>query len=217
MSEISLDVEKREEKGKNKAKALRKKGIIPATFYAQNKKPISLSVTEKDIKDVLSKDYSVISLKVDKGRNLKSIIREIQYHPVNRSILHVDFLGVKLTEKITSEVPLVLEGIPVGVKENGGVLEQIIRDIEIEALPLEIPPHITLDVSHLDIGDSIHVSDIKVDKIKILTKGEYSVATVILPRKEAEEVEKVEEVLEEEMEETEETEAEEKSEGEEEQ
>ena len=201
MSEILLNFEKRDEIGKNKVNALRNKGIIPAIFYAQNKKPISICIKETDLKNLLSQDYSIIALKLDSGKTLKSVIREIQHHPVNSSILHVDFMGVKLTEKIKSVVPVVLIGIPVGVKEGGGILEQMMREIEIEALPLDIPPHIELDVSHLNLGNSLHVEDIEIDKAKILTKGESSIATIVVPRKEVEVVEEEEEIVEEEAEE----------------
>jgi len=198
MSELTLNVEVRDETGKNKVGALRNQGLIPGIFYGQKKRPIAIRIKETDLRTLLSQDHSIISLKLDTGKSLKSIIREIQYHPVSNSILHIDFMGVKLTEKIKSEVSIVLTGTPVGVKDDGGILEHMLRDIEIEALPLDIPPHIEVDVSQLNVGDSLHVDDLQLEKIKILTKEDTTIASVMAPRKEEEVPVEVEEMVEDE-------------------
>ncbi|RKY85609.1 50S ribosomal protein L25 [candidate division KSB1 bacterium] len=198
MTEKLLNAEKRTETGKSKVNALRKKGLIPAVFYAHKKKPVPITINEKDLKNILSQEHSIISLKLETGKKYKSILREIQYDPVKDTILHVDFMGIKLKEKIKAEVPVTLTGTPVGVKE-GGIIEQLIREVEIEALPLDIPDHIEVDVSHLKIGDSVHAGDIKLEKIKVLTKNDTSIATVGAPRK----IKEVEEKIEKEAEEVE--------------
>jgi large subunit ribosomal protein L25 len=154
----------------------------------------------------VSSEANIIDLHLEK-KNYKCVIREVQYDPVLGHPLHVDFMGIRLDEKIHFTVPLHLVGTPEGVKE-GGILQQILREVEVLALPLEIPEHIDIDVSALNIGDSIHISEIKVEKIDVLTDLERSIATVSAPTIVKEpEPEELEEVLEGEEVEAEEGEA----------
>ncbi|HLQ65635.1 MAG TPA: 50S ribosomal protein L25, partial [Candidatus Limnocylindrales bacterium] len=111
----------------------------------------------------------------------KALIREIQRDPVVGNILHLDLQHISLTERITVEVPIELIGTPTGVKDGGGILEHLLREVEIECLPTDIPTHLEADVSLLNIGDSLHVSDLKAERVTILTQADRAIATVVPP------------------------------------
>jgi large subunit ribosomal protein L25 len=201
MAEVNLAVEKRETMGKGPAKKLRSSGKIPAVIYGQGEKTVPLILDGKDFHAVLHSHHGenvIFEIKIP-GRKtgLKAILREVQHEPVTGEILHVDFQHISMTKKITVQVPVSLTGTPDGVKNKGGILEHILYEVEVECLPGDIPEHIKVDVSHLDVGDSIHVSDIPVTKVEILTDPERSIATVVPPTIIKEPVEKEE--LEEEL------------------
>ena len=125
---------------------------------------------------------------MDGKQEKKCVIREIQFDPLNAKPIHIDLMGILLTEKVTVSVPIHLNGTPVGVKNAGGILQHVVREIEILCLPTDIPPHIEVDVTDLDIGDSIHLSDISMDKIELTGEQEMVIATVSAPRIVEEEV-----------------------------
>jgi large subunit ribosomal protein L25 len=131
------------------------------------------------------------------------VFREIQRDPVTDDIIHVDIMGIQLTEKIRLSIPVLLIGTPAGVKE-GGILEHLLREVEVEGLPLDIPEHIEVDVTGLNIGDVITLEHLSVDKVQIVTEIHHAVANVIHPKVVKEEVEEVEEEVPEEGEEMEE-------------
>ena len=185
MAEVTLTVEKRETKGKGPAKKLRSSGKIPAVIYGQGEESVALTLDGKAFHAVLHSHHGenvIFEVKIP-GRKtgLKAILREVQHEPVTGEILHVDFQHISMTKKITVEVPVALMGTPDGVRNKGGILEHILHELEVECLPGDIPEHIEVDVSQLDVGDSIHVSDIPVTKVKILTDPERSIATVVPP------------------------------------
>ena len=172
--------------GKGVARKLRQTGSIPAVYYGRGEDPIVLTVVVKELEEVILKaDGSnvIVDLKVDGdgGSDRKALIREIQRDPVGGHILHLDLQHISLTETITVEVPVVLTGIPIGVKDGGGILEHLLREVEVECLPTDIPSRLEIDVSALNIGDSLHVSDLKADKVTIVTEGERSIAAVVPP------------------------------------
>jgi large subunit ribosomal protein L25 len=105
----------------------------------------------------------------------------MQVDPVSRSLLHVDFQRISMTEKVTLAVPITLTGIPEGVRTGGGILEHLLREVEIRCLPSAIPEAISVDVTPLLIGHSIHVSDLTTPEVEILTEGERAIATVVPP------------------------------------
>jgi len=191
MAEIILKVRPRENKGKGYNKRLRKQGLIPAVFYGHGEEPLSLMVEEKQLRKILSIETGIINLDFGDGQRKKCLLRDIQYHPVKGDLLHVDFMGVKLTEKITTKVPIHLVGTPVGVKSSGGILEQHLRELEVECFPTDIPEHIEVDVSHLNIGDSITAKDISLEKIDIVTPEDHSIASVVPPAVVKEKVEEI--------------------------
>ncbi len=191
MEEIFLDVELREQTGKVKVKALRDAGFIPAVVYGEGKNAQALKVSHKQLFHLLHQyrlENIVISLKIkdDKKQKDKScLIKEIQYHPVKGDIIHVDFNEISLTKAIKANVPVVAKGECVGVKTEGGSLEHILWEIEVECLPTAIPKDIEVDVSGLKIGDSIRVKDMVFPaNIKALTPLDAIVLSCAAPLKE---------------------------------
>jgi large subunit ribosomal protein L25 len=185
MAEVTLKVEKRESAGKAVAKRLRAEGKIPAIIYGQGEETVPLTMDGRTFHGILHAHYGenvIFNVKIPGQRSmLKAIIREVQHNPVDGEILHVDFQHISMTEKITVKVPLLLIGSPEGVRNKGGILEHILHDLEIECLPGDIPEHIEVDVAALDVGDSIHVSDLSVEGVKVLTEEARSIATVVPP------------------------------------
>ncbi|HJQ11491.1 MAG TPA: 50S ribosomal protein L25/general stress protein Ctc [Gemmatimonadaceae bacterium] len=185
MATVSFTAQAREGKGKGAARSLRARGQIPAVIYGHDIQPQSLSLNARDLDKMLGHiqaESTVIEVTVG-GQTSKTLIREIQRHPIKRQILHVDFQALVAGEKVTVNIPITLVGIPEGVKLEGGVMEQPLRELEIEVDPSNIPDHFELDVSNLKIGDSLHVSDIKSPEgVQILDDPETSVVVVAAPR-----------------------------------
>jgi len=181
-----MTAEIREGVGKEKAKKLRVKGLIPAIFYGPKSQTIPLVVDSKELAKALQTEAGenvLIDLDIRKDDQLDRkvvMLKDIQIDPLQRITLHTDFYEVAMDEMVTIEVPVHLVGKPEGTKV-GGILEQIQRVIQIQCLPGDIPKSIDMDVSTLKIGDSIHVQDIKVEKVKILSDTNLTIATVVPP------------------------------------
>lgn len=185
---ISLNAETRTGKGKGPARQLRLSGRIPAVVYGQGRSPQPLSLSESELEKALAGHASgstVFALSID-GQSVKALIREVQRHPFKPKILHVDFLEIHAGQKVTLEVPIHLVGVAEGVKNQGGVMDQVLREVEIEVLPKDIPEHIEVDVSALHVGESLHVSDLQIPEAEILTEAKKTICTVVPPRVEAE-------------------------------
>lgn len=199
--------------GKGVARRLRREGWIPAVLYGEGVENRLLLIEARRL-DALFRTAGVgshlVDLEVegDSGAKLLALLKEIQQDPVRGGVLHVDLQHVSLEKKIHLSVPVVLEGEPVGVKTGGGVLELLAREIELQCLPDNIPDEIRVDVSALEIGQSIHISEVVVEGATILTAGDTGVATVVRPTK----VEEVKPPVEEEAE-AEEEKPEEREEG----
>lgn len=178
--------------GKKSAKSLRREGKVPGIFYLHGEESVPIAVDAKALRTVSLSDASIVDLEYSDGRKTKCVIREIQRDPVRGEFLHVDLMGIRLTEMVAVEVPVHLTGVAVGVKEKGGVLQQSLRYLEIECLPLDIPEHVELDVSALDVNESLHVADIVLDRVKILTEPEQTVVSIRPPSVQVEAVEEVE-------------------------
>jgi len=185
MAIVSFNATARDQAGKGAARTLRSKGFIPAVIYGHGRDPLSLSLNARDLDKLLGHiqaESTVIEVSVG-GTTAKTLIREIQRHPIKRQILHVDFQALVAGEKVTVSIPIVLEGIPEGVRLGGGVLDQTLRELEIEVDPSSIPDHIEFDVTNMVIGDSVHVSDLKMpDGVEVLDDPETSVAVLAAPR-----------------------------------
>src|SRR3954464_1655359 len=185
MATVSFNATAREAAGKGAARQLRIRGQVPAVIYGHGRDPISLSLNARDLDKMLGHiqaESTVIDITVD-GQTAKTLIREIQRHPIKRQILHVDFQALVAGEKVVVSIPIVLVGTAEGVKLEGGVLDQTLRELEIEVDRSNIPDHVELDVTNMVIGDSLHVSDIKVPEgVEIQDDPETSVAVLAAPR-----------------------------------
>lgn len=179
MEQIALKASIREGKGKQAAKKLRGAGLVPAIVYHRGDEPVSIYVQDKEISKILHSaegENVLINLTIEKEKKAKPrpvIIKEVQHHPVKRNILHVDFNEISLSEKITLDVEVVAVGDPIGVRQDGGLLDHPLRQIKVKCLPVDIPKHIDVDVSGLKLNDAVHVRDLKVsDKVEVLTDGD---------------------------------------------
>lgn len=182
--EVTLTAERRSGKGKGAARKLRASGRVPAVIYGHGREPESLSLSQTELEKALigiAAASTVIDLTLD-GKPIKTLIREIQRTAVRRDIVHVDFYEIHADEKIRLRVPVHLVGAPDGVRNAGGVLDQVLRDIEIEVLPAHIPERLELDVTALTIGKSLHVRDIQLAHVTVLTHLDDTVCTVVPPR-----------------------------------
>jgi large subunit ribosomal protein L25 len=175
--------------GSAESRRLRKQGLIPGVLYGREK-PISISVPERDLRHALTGaggTHAVLDVVVDDGKTHSSVLKEYQQDPVRGYITHIDLQEVRLDQPIQASVSVTLVGESIGVKE-GGILTQVTNTVNIEALPLEIPEHIELDVSTLAIGDSARLSQVKVPEgVTLLDDPEETVlASVAMPRAEEE-------------------------------
>ncbi len=170
-------------------KNLRRKGLIPANFYGRGMPNQSLEIGQTDFQKVFKEagENTVIYLNLA-GKKQPTLVHEVQYDPVSHEVLHVDFYGVRMDEKIKTMVPLEFTGEAPAVKEKGGVLNKGVLEIEVEALPADLPHSLAADLSGLaELNQSIYVKDIKVPKnVKILLDPETAVATVTEPAPEEE-------------------------------
>lgn len=193
---IVIEAQKREELGKEKVKKLRKKGFIPAILYGGHEEPQPIKIEHKKFIKILHEMHGEISqilkLKID-NKETYAVIKDIDYHPVSGDIIHIDFQRIVETEEIEIEVPVITTGSAKGV-QKGGLLEIIKHTLTIRGLPFKLPKHIEIDVSDLDIGDSIHVKDIKLPEgIKAVDEPTDTVLTILAPRKVEEEAPTTEE------------------------
>jgi large subunit ribosomal protein L25 len=163
--QVKLKAERRTALGRSAARKLKARGIIPAIIYGGRNKPQPLQVSAREINAMLSHasgENILVELEIEgEESNRSALVQEIQHSPVGGDILHIDFHAVSMDEKIHAEVPLETIGVANGVKNFGGLLEQSLRALAVECLPRDLPDRITVDVSNLNIGDSIHVRDIQ--------------------------------------------------------
>jgi len=193
-----LKAAKREGTGKGGARKLRRGGQVPAVLYGKDMEPVSLSVDAHDamhLFQAISVENTLVDLKVEGVREpFVTLVREIQTHPFKPDLVHIDFLRVQEGVAVELEVPVHLVGVPVGVKQEGGVLEQVIHELAVRCIPSNIPESIEVDVTGLELDDSIHVSDIAVGEgVEITIPPERVVCLVAMPRVVIEEVEEEEE------------------------
>lgn len=217
MKFIDLNANKRMEQGNGPARRLRQKGLVPAVIYGPGKEPELLSVNFRDLEKALKTSKTIqvlLNLNISNGSSetRSAMIKELQTDPVSREILHVDFYEIDLNRKILMKVPVVAKGKAAGV-EMGGMLQIIRRELEVLCLPGQIPDAIEIDVTDLEINDSIHVKDIPIEgDLEIPADVDFTVITCLGKKMEEEEEEELEEGAEEEAAESEETEESEESE-----
>ena len=197
--QVKLTAQRREATGRSAIRKLKARGIVPAIVYGGKDKPQSLQVSRRDISLMLSHasgENILVELEItgEKGSRM-AMIQEIQHSPVGGNVLHIDFHAVSMDEKIEADVPLEPVGVANGVKNFGGLLEQSLRTLEVECLPRDLPDKITVDVSALNIGDSIHVRDIQLPSgVAAKTPIDLTAFSVLAPVVEEEPVAAVAEV-----------------------
>jgi len=196
---IELKTKIRTTTGNGPARRLRVSGQIPAVLYGPKTEPVLLSVNKSDLEQVFKKGgigQVILNLVIQKNGETTTkpaMIKELQTHPLSRNFIHIDFYEIKMDQKITAKIPVVTTGMAKGV-ELGGILQIIRRELEVECLPLEVPESIEIDISDLDIGDSIHVGEIRLEgEIEFLEDDNYTVVTVLSPKMEEEPEEEAEE------------------------
>ena len=206
MAQLSLSARIREGKGKSVARKLRREQQIPAVLYGQAREPVLLTVKTADFQALLKKSEGQnvmlgLSVESEKGTNETTvIIKELQVDPIKDTYLHADFHEISMTKELTVNVSVRLLNTPVGVT-NGGVLQHIRRELMVTCLPDKLIEYLSIDVSGLDIGDSIHVRDFEFPEgVKNALEDHLTVAVVAAPTVKAEEEEELEEGLEEEAE-----------------
>lgn len=188
MDKVNLEARKRNTPTKSALNQLRKSGRVPGVFYSKHHEPTPIDVAESAISPlVFTSKTSWISLNLDSGEKYDCIIKDVQFDPVTDKIVHFDLIGLQTGEKIQFEVPVLLKGTAIGVKE-GGIIQHLAHKLEIECLPTDIPEHIEVDITNLKIGDSIHVSELSVPGVTFITSGDAIVVSVTHPRAEKEEV-----------------------------
>lgn len=179
MSEITLAAEIRKEVGKQ-AKRLRSQGKIPGIYYGHGQNNIPVALSELALRPLFKTSAThVVNLKLDDGSSHTCILRDIQFDPITDKPIHFDLFGLNAEEELTIEVPIVLKGIPAGVKD-GGTLQHVLHKLRMSCLPRHIPDHIELDVTDLKINTSVHVKDLNVPDVKIL-EGESSTVVAVVP------------------------------------
>ncbi len=185
MQQAKLEAQQRNTFGKQSARDLRKEGGVPAVLYGRAQGTLAIQVNARTFKQFLRTygENVIINMEVGASDSETVIIKEIQRHPVDKqTLLHADFIRISLDEPVTSAVPVVIVGSPPGVQQ-GGVLEIPLRQVSLNCLPMQMPNDITIDVSQLEIGDSISVSDLTLDaEIDILDEPERTIAMVSQPR-----------------------------------
>lgn len=187
MEQLVVEAQPRPERGKNRARQIRRAGQVPAVVYGGAAEPVSLSVDPRTVEKVLHSEAghnAIFTLSIKGQGKTPAMIRDWQYEPVKGSLLHVDFLRIALDVRLKVKVPVEMQGEPVGVKQQGGVLEIVQREVEVECLPSDIPDVFTVEVSELSIGQSVRVGDLKVDnrKLRVLTDPNRVIAHVLAPR-----------------------------------
>jgi large subunit ribosomal protein L25 len=187
MPEIVVAAESRTETGKNENRRLRAAGKIPGVLYGSGKAPTPVAVSPKEIGAILksaSGENTLFDLEIAGGRR-KVILKEFQVEPLKSRLLHADFYEVALDKPLEVKVHVELHGTPVGVKVQGGILDFVTRELEISCLPMDIPAKIEVDVSGLELGKHLRVSDLQIPaKVKVLTEVDVVIAHVVAPRAE---------------------------------
>jgi len=197
LDRIELKAVSRAGRGNGPARALRREGQVPATLYGPGSEPQALAIVERDLDKIVkqgSLGRKIVNLDIDEGKATKlAMIKELQTNPVSKALLHVDLYEIAMDRKIKVHVPVVAVGKAKGV-ELGGILQVVRRELEVFCLPANIPQSITLDISDLGIGDSIHVNEIPTEGLfEIPHDQNFTVITINAPQREVVETEGEEE------------------------
>ena len=184
-TQIKINAEPRSAAGRNAVKKIKQAGFVPAVIYGAKDTAQNLQLVEHEVSKALghaSSESVLVEVALKDGPTRTALIQEVQHHPVTGRILHVDLHAVAMDELLTAEVPVETVGEPEGVKSSGGLLEITLRTLEIECLPGDLPTSITVDVSALKIGESLHVRDLVLPKgVNVLNDADLTVAAVAEP------------------------------------
>jgi len=199
VKEIKLKALVRENKGKGAARKIRASGNVPGVAYGEGIDPILLSVSDYEFTKILmgaSSGSMLIDLEIEGQDSKIVVVKEVQMDPVIKKIMSVDFKVISMDKEIEVMVPIILSGIPDGVKNSGGILQTIRREVKIACLPNRIPENVTVDVSEMNIGEALHFEDLQSEDFKILSNPSVSICTVVAPTviKEKKAVEEGEEI-----------------------
>jgi large subunit ribosomal protein L25 len=179
-----LKARPREGSGKGVARKLRASGEVPAVAYGHGVESRSLSVSTHELELLLATinpENTLIELEVEGSGPASALIRQVQHHPSRPVILHVDFFQVRAGEKLQVAIPVILHGTPIGVSEQGGVLQEVLRELTVACLPKDIPTSIDVDIAALELGGVVHVSDVRVENAEILNDPELVICTISHP------------------------------------
>lgn len=186
---VDIQVELREPGSSNQARRLRRDGKVPAVLYGEDRDPRPIVVNPRDLVEILTSDQgenTILSLTVGEGNSQTALIHDYQVDPVTHKILHADFKRISMDVEVEVDVPVHLQGEPIGVKRDGGVLDQVVRELKVRCLPGSIPDAFDLDVSKLEIGDSLHVSDIEAPEGVVIEEDPEQTLAVVAPPQELE-------------------------------
>ena len=175
--------------GRNAVKQIKGNGLVPGVIYGSNQAPLPLQVENRELSAVLahaSSEHILVELEIVDGNqstNKLALIQEVQHHPLKRGLVHVDFHAVSATEKITSSVPIETVGEALGVRTFGGLLEHSLRSLEVQCYPQDLPGVIRIDVTNLNIGESLHVRDIQLPPgVEAITDANLTAVSVVASR-----------------------------------
>lgn len=184
METIKISAEKRTVKGgKGALSAIRKERKLPGVIYGGNEESCSISLTGKELQAVMSAGANTIAEINLGGEKVQAIVQAVQYHPVTDMPIHVDFQRLSDTRKVAIDVPVVLTGIPVGVKLSGALVEHTTRRVHMKCLPKDIVKSITIDISGLEMGKAIYVRDLPLNKdVDVLTPSDRSIVHLVIPK-----------------------------------
>jgi large subunit ribosomal protein L25 len=181
-----IDAQPRSERGKNQARRLRHSGLVPGILYGAHKPTISVALNPKQVRTVLESEAgqnTILSVQLKDGETASAMIVDWQYEPLKGALLHVDLKRIALDQVLRVAVPVQAAGEAAGVKQQGGILEFVSRQVEVECLPADIPDHIDADVSHLMIGNNVRAKDLKLgERVKLAADPELVIVHVIAPK-----------------------------------
>jgi large subunit ribosomal protein L25 len=184
MERITINAEKREEFGKGASRGLRRKNMIPAIIYrGGGSLPIKFSKKElAQFINTIAGEQAMVNLQFADGESRLALMKDYQIDPIKGELLHADFFEVSLTEEVKVTIHITAVGESIGVKRDGGILQYLLREIEVECLPDKVPGHVEIDISGLEIGQSVRISDLKLGEgIKILNDPEEVIVNIIAP------------------------------------
>ena len=183
--EYKLEVEKRTKANKKDLKELRKSGKIPGIYYSyDSKESLTFFIEQSVINNAIKSDSNIFSINVG-GKNRTVLFKSVQYHPVTEQMTHIDLYGVNMDKPVVVKVPINLVGTPIGVKEDGGVLNQVSQELELKCLPGDIPNIMDVNIEDLSIGDTILAESIKMDDaLEMISSPDMLIVSVTVPMKE---------------------------------